>query len=109
MAPTSHFTTTPPAPRCPAWGHGQRPIIDPEEAGLIREEVIISLGFLLLILAVIMLGLLKRLSGIRQAADTRIALMSSTLSGQYLPYDDMHYISLPHPGSKVRLSAHNLL
>ena len=82
------------------WGpaRGQGPIIDAEEGGLIQKEFISGLGSLFIIFAVIKLGLLKRLSGIRQA---------STIRGQYFPYDNMHYSYLPHPGSKVRLQAHN--
>ena len=81
--------------------------VSEEEPGLSWEVVIIiSLGSLLLILAAIVLGLLVRLSAIRRAADTKTALVPSTLSGQYFPCaDPCTDISLSRPGTKVRLSA----
>ena len=85
---------------------GQGQVSDPEEAGLSWEVVIIiSLGSLLLILAAIVLGLLVRLSALRRAADTKTALVPSTLSGQYFPCaDPCTDISLSRPGSKVSTS-----
>ena len=85
---------------------GQGQVSDLEEAGLSWEVVIIiSLGSLLLILAAIVLGLLVRLSALRRAADTKTALVPSTLSGQYFPCaDPCTDISLSRPGSKVSTS-----
>ena len=85
---------------------GQTSDVSEEEPGLSWEVVIIiSLGSLLLILAAIVLGLLVRLSAIRRAADTKTALVPSTLSGQYFPCaDPCTDISLSRPGTKVRLS-----
>ena len=99
-----------PVPGLAAAGHpdirGQTQVSE-EEPGLSWEVVIIiSLGSLLLILAAIVLGLLVRLSAIRRAADTKTALVPSTLSGQYFPCaDPCTDISLSRPGTKVRLSA----
>ena len=68
-----------------------------EVVGVVKEEepilgwemiLIISLGSLLIILSLIVLGLLIRLRSLRRKAESQQSLVPSTLSGQYFPCSD---------------------